>query len=216
MRVTTVATVVSFAALAVSLTACTGTTGGSASPDQLVARNATASASAPASAPATSATPTTTAKPPAHTTKTAKTATAADFHAELTLQPDESVALLTLENRGKSTITVSGSPELRFLGGDGSPLDLPIRKVDIPGPPTGVTLKPGTAAFAGVKWTLGDKADPDALVANNFELTPPGATGTITVDLVGTDGQPVQVPQFPIKSVQVGTLQPARQGVLVF
>ncbi|MFI5606997.1 DUF4232 domain-containing protein [Amycolatopsis sp. NPDC051903] len=111
---------------------------------------------------------------------------------------------------------LSGSPELRFLGGDGSPLDLPIREVDIPGPPTGVTLKPGTAAFAGVQWTLGDKADPDALVANNFELTPPGTAGTITVDLIGTDGQKVPVPQFPIKSVRVGTLQPAPQSVLVF
>ncbi|MEW2499785.1 DUF4232 domain-containing protein [Amycolatopsis sp. CA-161197] len=211
MRVTTVATVVSFAALAVSLTACSGSTGGSASPDSLVARNATASASAPATVAAPPQAPSTSAKPPVQ-----KAASAETFHAELTLQPDQNVALLTLENRGKTTVTLKGWPKLRFLGADGSPLGFPIHDVEIPGAATAVTLKPGTTAFAGVKWTLGDKADPDAFVASNFEATPPGTTGTTNIDLIGLDGQTVQVPQFPIKSVEVGTLQPAAQGVLVF
>ncbi|WP_326836104.1 DUF4232 domain-containing protein [Amycolatopsis rhabdoformis] len=212
MRVTTVATVVSFAALAVSLTACSGSTGGAASPDPLVARNATATATAPATASGTPTTLATAAAPPT----SAKAPAAASFHAELTLQPDQNVALLTLENRGKTTITLNGSPKLRFLGADGSPLTFPIRNVDIPGPATSVTLKPGTTAFAGVKWTLGDKADSDAFVASSFEVTPPGTTGTANIDLIGLDGHTVQVPEFPIKSVEVGTLQPAAQGVLVF
>ncbi|MEU4672324.1 DUF4232 domain-containing protein [Amycolatopsis sp. NPDC023774] len=214
MRVTTVATVVSFAALAVSLTACSGSTGGAASPDPLVARNATASATAPVTVPATTPAtraPSTSAKPPVQKATAAET-----FHAELTLQPDQNVALLTLENRGKTTVTLKGWPKLRFLGADGSPLDFPIHEVEIPGAAIPVTLKPGTTAFAGVKWTLGDKADSDAFVASNFEATPPGATGTTNIDLIGLDGQTVQVPQFPIKSVEVGTLQPAAQGVLVF
>jgi hypothetical protein len=105
---------------------------------------------------------------------------------------------------------------MRFLGADNSPLDVPIKNVEIPGEGPSITLPPGTNAFAGVKWEIGDKADTATRVATGIEMTPPGGTGSTFVDVIGLDGQPAQYAEFPIRSVKVGTLQPAAQGVLVF
>ncbi|MEV6902414.1 DUF4232 domain-containing protein [Amycolatopsis sp. NPDC051372] len=137
------------------------------------------------------------------------------FHAELTIQ-DQGLGLLALENTGKEPVTIQGWPTLQFLAADNSPLEVPTRNVDIPGAGPSITLRPGTNAFAGVKWETGDKGSTDTFVATTLKLTPPHGTSATVVDVIGTDGKKVGYPELDVTSVKVGTLQPSTQGVLVF
>jgi hypothetical protein len=63
---------------------------------------------------------------------------------------------------------------------------------------------------------VGDKADASTFVATSVRVTPPNGTGRTNVAIVGTDGHSGGYAEFDMKSVQVGTLQPSSQGVLVF
>ncbi|MEU4667189.1 DUF4232 domain-containing protein [Amycolatopsis sp. NPDC023774] len=137
------------------------------------------------------------------------------FHAELTIQ-DQGLGLLALENTGKDPVTIQGWPALQFLAADNSPLKVPTQNVDIPGAGPSITLRPGTNAFAGVKWETGDKGSTDTFVATTLKLTPPHGTSATVVDVIGTDGKKAGYSEFDLTSVKVGTLQPSTQGVLVF
>jgi hypothetical protein len=62
----------------------------------------------------------------------------------------------------------------------------------------------------------GDKGNPNTAVATSMLVTPPGGSKPINVNLIGTDGKSGDYIEFDMTSVDVGTLQPATQGVLVF
>lgn len=207
-------------ALVAGLSACGSVTSGlaSAAAGSSVASSPSFSAvTASATTSTLPAVPRTTSRATPTEVRPAKPATvsASAFHAEFTIQ-SPGLALLTLTNIGKSTVTIQGCETLKWLGADNSPLPVPTHDVEVPGAGPSITLRPGTAAFAGVQYTLGDKANTNTFVATTVQLTPPHGTGVTTVDITGTDGQPVQAPEFDITSVKLGTLQPATQGVLVF
>ncbi|MGP4016847.1 DUF4232 domain-containing protein [Saccharopolyspora sp. 5N708] len=138
---------------------------------------------------------------------------ASDFAVDLNVQPDRpGVLLMAVTNNSRQSCALDGWVDLVATNMAGEPLtDIPTEKVEMPGAPVEINLDPGEAAFAGVHLELGDKADADTFVATGFTATPPGTAGSTNADIIGIgDGQ---YTEFPIKSIQIGTLQPAAQGV---
>jgi hypothetical protein len=166
-----------------------------------------------ANAPATSTHNQVAAAPAASTGKTPATST--QFTVDLTIQQD-GLGLLAITNNTKSDEALNGWPALSFLNQANEPVSVPVQNVKIPGVATPVTLSPGQTAFAGVKWTDGDKASSSTFVATTLKVTPPGAAAPAVANVIGTDGKKHAYYEFDITSVQVGTLQPSTQGVLVF
>jgi hypothetical protein len=101
---------------------------------------------------------------------------------------------------------------LSFLNAANGSLPVPVQKVNQPGAATPITLQPGQSAFAGVRLILGDKAATDTFVATTTNLTLPGAPAVV-VNLIDDNGHATPYPELDLKSVQVGTFQPAMQGV---
>ncbi|HEY4023105.1 MAG TPA: DUF4232 domain-containing protein [Pseudonocardiaceae bacterium] len=172
-----------------------------------------------ASAPSTTAGATTTASAPATSTSNQVAAAPAtstgQFTVDLTIQQD-GLGLLSVQNNGSTKATINGSPTLTFLNAANETLSVPTKNVNIPGAATSITLAPGENAFAGVKWTDGDKASASTFVATTLKVTPPGSTVPVVANVIGTSGKKQTYYEFDITSVQVGTLQPTTQGVLVF
>lgn len=187
------------AATLILLAGCGGSTQSSGSSSSAAPTTTTTTASAPATTHTTSA---------SHQAGAA----AASFKADLTVQGEGS-ALLTLTNSGSQSVTIQGWPTLKFLGANNGALAVPEQKVEKPGAAPSITLAPGRTAFAGIKWVLGDKADTSTFVATSVTVTPPNHT-TVKANLIGTDGKVAGYLELPLKSVQVGTLQPSSQGVL--
>jgi hypothetical protein len=140
---------------------------------------------------------------------------ASSFRADLTVQR-AGLGLLALTNTAEQAVTVRGWPTLTFLNAANETVSVPVRKVSVPGAGPSITIGPGETAFAGVQWTVGDKADPKTFVATTVRMTPPGGTGWVNVNVIGTDGQDAGYAEFDITSARIGTLQPSSQGVLVF
>jgi hypothetical protein len=168
---------------------------------------------------------TTTASAPATTTQnqvadtpitsSTKAATAGVFTVDLTIQ-QSGLGLLAITNSGKTAASINGWPTLTFRNAANETVAVPVKKVNIPGAATPITLQPGRTAFAGVKWTNGDKASDSTFVATTLDVTAPGATKEVAANVIGTDGKKQGYYEFDITSVQVGTLQPSTEGVLVF
>ncbi|WP_371500591.1 DUF4232 domain-containing protein [Kitasatospora sp. NBC_00374] len=140
----------------------------------------------------------------------------ADLRADVQLQPDHpGSAMLLLVNKGTRTCTVYGYAGLGGLLADNSPVVLATTRVPQPGPPTQVTLKPGTTAFAGLAWASCSKSDPECKVLAGLSLTPPDETTQVTAAVLGTDGKQVNALAVSKAGVRVGSLQPSNQGVLL-
>jgi uncharacterized protein DUF4232 len=132
--------------------------------------------------------------------------------AELTHQQAVGSEILTITNKGSRPLTINGSPEFTFFSADNGKLPVPVQKVNMPGAASPITLQAGQSAFAGVKLVIGDKASDSTYVATTTKVTVPGAA-PVVVSLIGDDGKPAGYPELALKSVQVGTFQPAMQGV---
>jgi hypothetical protein len=178
---------------------------------------------APTTNPGPTTTPTTTQIPatttttrPAPTTSAGSGSTAASvFRVDLTVQRS-GLGLLAVTNSARRPVTVQGWPTLTFWNAADEPLTVPVRKVEVPGAGPKITIGPGETAFAGVRWTVGAKADPKTFVATTLRLTPPGGSQPVTVRVIGTDGQVADGAEFDLTTAEIGTLQPSSQGVLVF
>jgi uncharacterized protein DUF4232 len=140
------------------------------------------------------------------------------FKVDLNVQPDRpGILLMAVTNNSKGTCELNGYVDLVPTNMKGDQLhDVPKENVAVPGEPVDISLAPGESAFAGVRIELGDKADPNTMVATGFEAKLPGTAGTTSAEVIGTEGTSPQYFEFPIKSMQVGSLQPAAQGVTVF
>ncbi|MER5393873.1 DUF4232 domain-containing protein [Saccharopolyspora sp. NPDC002686] len=141
---------------------------------------------------------------------------AGNFKVELNVQPDRpGILLLAATNNSKETCTVNGYPTLVGTDMSGADIDVQAKQVDVPGAPTSFEVAPGQTAFAGVKIETGDKGDSDVKVATGFKVGLPGSPGAVDAEVV-TDPSAGGYPEYPIKSIEVGSLQPAAQGVTVF
>jgi Protein of unknown function (DUF4232) len=142
---------------------------------------------------------------------------ASDFGVDLNVQPDlPGVLLMSLRNDSQHVCTVHGFVELVGTDMAGEELtQVSTASVAIPGVAEDVTLDPGESAFAGVHIEVGDKADPNTFVATGFNAYPPSNDGgSVNANIIGVNGDGDQYFEFPMKSMEIGTLQPSRVGVL--
>ncbi|WP_432825140.1 DUF4232 domain-containing protein [Dactylosporangium sp. CA-092794] len=143
----------------------------------------------------------------------------ADIKPELILQPDRtsgqtSMAMLQLTNTASHACTLSGWAKVTLTDAADDPVPVPTENVSQPGGPVGVELAPGTTASAGIKWTGCDKADPACGVGNGLSVSLPDAKTAVPATLTGFP--PPEKVAITIKSLQVGTIQPSRQGVVAW
>jgi hypothetical protein len=142
---------------------------------------------------------------------------ARDFGVDLNIQPDRpGVLLMSLTNSSQHVCTVHGYVELVGTDMAGEELtQVSTASVAIPGVAEDVTLDPGESAFAGVHIEPGNKADASTFVATGFNAYPPSSDGgMVNANIIGTNGDGDQYFEFPMRSMEIGTLQPSRQGVL--
>jgi uncharacterized protein DUF4232 len=139
--------------------------------------------------------------------------------AVVTWQPDRDsgqthMGLVTLTNRSKNICTVDGWVAVSLVNAADEVVPVKTTRVDQPGKPVRTTLEPGASAWAGIKWIACDKGDSAC-----------GAGNTLRFNLeASTDGDVARLEDFPnpaasaitMKSLQIGSLQPSRQGVVAW
>lgn len=209
------ATVAGLFALAIATTACTqNESAGQASAPSSGTSQATAG-SGTAQAPLAAGS----ANQGSATNNTSNSCAGSDFAVEMDVQPSQAgTFLVVVTNNSGKTCTLTGWLDLAGQDASGEAHELNVNKVAEPGPPTEVALAPGAAAFAGMQVEPGDKADVNTSVVTGFEATLPGVNGpaasTTIVPADGLSWEQEPDPTIPVKSVQLGTLQPTRDGVL--
>lgn len=134
--------------------------------------------------------------------------------AELTMQGKPGLGLLTATNQGTVPITFQGWPKLAFTNPANQPAAIPVEQKLVPGEGPSITLQPGQTAFAGVK--LDVENDAGSFAINEMTVELPG-TVPAKVTFIGTDGRPIaDLTTLKVSEAEVGTMQPAAQGVTVF
>lgn len=142
-----------------------------------------------------------------------------DVKAVVTFQPDRidratRMAMVTLTNTTKSTCVVDGWASISLVDAADEVVPVKTTRVDQPGAPVRTTLKPGTSAFAGIKWTACDKAAASCGVGNTLRFNLQAST----------DGDVAELEDFPnpaasditMAKLQLGSLQPSHQGVVAW
>ncbi|WP_223853612.1 DUF4232 domain-containing protein [Microbispora bryophytorum] len=145
--------------------------------------------------------------------------TAADVKATLTEQPqrregDSRMALVQLTNASSRTCNVGGWPVITLVNAADEAVTVPTKDVAEPGESVPADLAPGTGAFAGIKWTICDKADADCPTGNTIKVAL-GKGGPLVVATLEGFPNPEQS-AITLKSLQVGTIQPSNQGVVAW
>lgn len=143
----------------------------------------------------------------------ASNCSATDFEIKLQAQPEPSQYLLTMTNTSNKACELGGWVNLTPTNMANEPIEeVPSTNVEIPGGPQNLTLEPGRTAFAGVHAELGDKGDSNTYVTSGFVASPADMSGSVNAPVNSLNNEPVT--EIPLKSLQVGTLQPSSQGVL--
>jgi hypothetical protein len=181
--------------------------------------------SAPAAAPATTTEPA--AEKPAATKPRVKpvagtkvaTCRTADLTTTVIGQPDRTrgtvrMAMMRLTNASQRTCRLEGWASVTLVNPANEAVPVPTRNVNEPGAPVRTDLQPGAAAWAGIKWNACDKSDDTCGVGNSLRFNLEAST----------DGASAELESFPaaervgitMKSLQIGSLQPIRQGVVAW
>lgn len=142
-----------------------------------------------------------------------------DTSATITLQPDLSkggtqVALVQLTNKSKNNCAVNGRAAISLANAAGDTVDVTTKNVNEPGKAVRVTLRPGTNAFEGIKWTTCDKGDATCAAGNSLRFSLAASAGGSFAKLSGFPSGADS--DITMKSLQIGTLQPSRQGVVAW
>jgi hypothetical protein len=151
----------------------------------------------------------------AGTGTTLASCTAADLKADLNYQPEVTKAglvswMLAVTNTSGRSCHLYGHPSFGLQDGSGSLLaDSHTSYTAYPGAAISITLRPGNAAFAGVKWD----ACPQGDLIGGLVMTPPGQRQHVTVHVLNGDGSTARW-RLCGHSVTAGTFQPATQGVV--
>ncbi|MFJ8624015.1 DUF4232 domain-containing protein [Kitasatospora sp. NPDC093550] len=205
------AATVAVLAAAVLLTACDDGAGTGAQPAPTV--TVTGAVSAQPTSSGKAAVPGATPTGPLVSQSAGARCAADELKATVQLQEAGS-AMVTLTNKGSRTCTLFGYPGYGGLRPDNGADPLPVKREPHPGAPTVITLKPGTTAFSGLKWSSCDKADPSCHVIGGLRLTPPDETKQLTAEVLGLDGKPVLQLPVSAQGLTTGSLQPSNQGVV--
>ena len=142
-----------------------------------------------------------------------------DVAVNVTFQPQATAGkhrsgLVTVTNSSDHTCKVRGHFAIAPINPAGETLDLPQELVNQPGKAVTINLKPRGSAFAGIKWTACDKADSDCRVGNSmrYNLQSSGKGRVAELDGFGK----AEANAITMSSMQIGTLQPSRQGVVAW
>ncbi|MDH6132161.1 hypothetical protein P3T37_001546 [Kitasatospora sp. MAA4] len=203
------------AGLALGAVACNDDVTSTSSPTATATATvtATATATAASSAAARASAP---AKPTAAgTARASDRCHTGDLRADIQLQlGGTGSAMVMLVNKSARTCTVDGYLGYGGLLADNSRVTVPTTRSPYPGPPSLITLKPGTTAFSGLKWSTCDKGDVSCKVLAGVVVTPPDETTQLTANVLGLDG--AMLPQLLVSSAGFieGSLQPSNEGVV--
>ena len=155
----------------------------------------------------------------ARTGTTAAACRTGDVKAVVTFQPDRTdrasrMAMVTLTNTTKSACVVDGWASISLVNAADEVVPVKTTQVDQPGAPVRTTLKPGTSAFAGVKWTACDKAVASCGVGNTLRFNLRASTDGDVAELEGFPNPAAS--DITMAKLQLGSLQPSRQGVVAW
>ena len=145
--------------------------------------------------------------------------TDADITVAISAQGDVTTAgtqkgLVNVANKSRTSCRVDGRAFVRLYNAADERVDVPATSVDQPGPAVAITLRPGGGAFQGIKWQACDRAGADCPTGNTIRASlRSSAQGVVA----GLDGFPApEDSRITMSSLQLGTLQPSRQGVVAW
>ncbi|WIM97360.1 DUF4232 domain-containing protein [Actinoplanes oblitus] len=194
-----------------------GTTAGCSGATGPATGQPTAAAPATTKATPAKAAPTGTASTKAAATTAATTAVTggkcrdADLRTTITRQTEGTASpaygMVTLTNGGKHSCTVDGWISVAPVNAANEVIEVPTRKVEMPGPAETLTVKPGTSVFVGLKWVPCPTGDDNCGWGNSLRYSVRGpATGGPFATLEEF-GDPERN-EIRMKSLQIGTYQP--------
>jgi hypothetical protein len=138
-----------------------------------------------------------------------------DMSAVITAQPHaENVALVTLTNAGPDACRVDGWARISLVNAANMVVDVNTEKVDQPGPPTPTTVEPDRSVWAGIKWTTCDKGSSDCAAGNTLKFSLDASADDKPAELEGFPNP--EASNITMGSLQIGSLQPSRQGVVAW
>ncbi|MFC0554519.1 DUF4232 domain-containing protein [Planotetraspora thailandica] len=145
--------------------------------------------------------------------------TATDIKVTLTEQPqrregDSRMALVHLTNASGRTCNVGGWPVITLANAADEAVAVPTKNVAQPGKSVPADLAPGGGAFAGIKWTICDKAAADCPAGNTIKVGLAKGGPLVAATLEGFPNP--EQSGITFKSLQVGTIQPSNQGVVAW
>jgi hypothetical protein len=145
--------------------------------------------------------------------------TATDIKVTLTEQPqrregNSRMALVQLTNASSRTCNVGGWPVIKLVNAADEAVTVPTKDVAQPGESVPADLAPGTGAFAGIKWTICDKAAADCPTGNTIKVGLAKGGVLVAATLEGFPNP--EQSDITFKSLQVGTIQPSNQGVVAW
>ena len=145
--------------------------------------------------------------------------TATDIKVALTEQPqrregDSRMALVQLTNASSRTCNVGGWPVIKLVNVTDEVVTVPTQDVAEPGASVPADLALGTGAFAGIKWTICDKAAADCPTGNTIKVGLAKGGPLATAALEGFPNP--EQSGITFKSLQVGTMQPSYQGMVAW
>jgi hypothetical protein len=136
----------------------------------------------------------------------------------VTLQPDRgdgaARGLVAVTNTGKRPCHVEGRAVISLTDAADEVVNVPTRKVNEPGAAMSITLRPGRTAFQGIKWVPCDKGDESCPTGNGLRFSLHGSTNGPGARLSGFPR--AESSGITMKSLRIGTLQPAAQGVVAW
>jgi hypothetical protein len=136
----------------------------------------------------------------------------------VTLQPDRgdgaARGLVAVTNTGKRPCQVEGRAVISLTNAADEVVSVPTKKVNEPGAAMAITLQPGRSAFQGIKWVPCDKGDATCPTGNGLRFSVHGSANGPGAKLSGFPR--AESSGITMRSLRIGTLQPATQGVVAW
>ncbi|WP_170208307.1 DUF4232 domain-containing protein [Couchioplanes caeruleus] len=123
-------------------------------------------------------------------------------------------AIVSVVNESATACRVDGRVTIQLYDAADEAVPVPTQGVDQPGPAAEIVLRPGNAAFQGIKWQACDLAAADCPAGNTLR----GSLGTSSPGVVAVlEGfSSPQGHHITMRTLQLGTLQPATDGTVAW
>jgi hypothetical protein len=122
--------------------------------------------------------------------------------------------LVNVVNKSRTPCRVDGRAFFRLYNAADEQVDVPTSSVNEPGPAIDITLRSGGGVFEGVKWQACDRDDGDCPTGNTIRGSLVSSSQGVVADLEGFPAP--EESRITMSSIQLGTLQPSREGVVAW